>query len=233
VRGGTVREVLINSKCVSEYIRYVITEKKQSVWIAQRNGRTKDGDDKTEVAVLKMFAMSSKRPFVENFMQINLMPISVSYEYEPCDFLKVREVYISRRKKYEKVDGEDIASIVQGINQKKGNVSMVACQPVTFEELEECDTFHQNEKFKKLAELIDQRIYNNYKLWKTNYMAFDMLENSNKFVTHYTKNDKESFINYMNRGLSDIEGDMNELISIFLNIYANPVNNFLQIEKTI
>jgi hypothetical protein len=232
VRGGTVREVLINSRTVSEYMRYAITEKKQSIWIAQRNGRTKDGDDKTEVAVLKMFAMSSKLPFVENFMEINLIPIAVSYEYEPCDFMKVREVYISRYKKYEKEEGEDLASIVHGINQKKGNVSMVACKPLTIEELEECDKFHQNDKFKKLAELIDQRIYNNYKLWKTNYIAFDLLKNSDKFSNHYTEKDKETFINYMNTGLADIDGDMNELTSIFLNIYANPVNNCLQTEKT-
>jgi hypothetical protein len=147
--------------------------------------------------------------------------------------MKVREVYISRRKKYEKEEGEDLASIVQGINQKKGNVSMVACKPLTIKELEECNKFHQNDKFKKLAELIDRKIYNNYKLWKNNYIAFDMLNYSNQFCNHYTEKDKETFINYMNMGLTDIDGDMNELISIFLNIYANPVKNFLQTEKTI
>jgi len=229
VRGGTVREVLINSRNVSDYMRHAITQKKQSIWIAQRNGRTKDGDDKTEVAVLKMFAMSSKLHFVDNFMEINLMPLSISYEFEPCDFMKVREIYISRRKQYEKESGEDLVSIKNGISQQKGNVSMVVCAPITPQELDECDKFHQNEKYKKLAEIIDQRIYNSYKLWKTNHIAFDLLHKSAKFSNQYSHEDKEYFINYMNTGLANIEGDINELTEIFLNIYANPVHNWIKI----
>jgi len=232
VRGGYGREILINSKNVSEYIRHAITQKKQSIWIAQRNGRTKDGDDKTEIAVLKMFAMSSKLPFVENFIELNLMPVAVSYEFEPCDFMKVRELYISQEKKYEKKPGEDLESILNGINQKKGNVSIVACKTITYEELEECDKQQQNDKFKKLAEIIDKKIYNNYKLWKTNYIAFDLLNKRNQFTDKYSTLDKESFIAYMDAGLSDIEGNMPELISIFLNLYANPVKKFLSLQKT-
>jgi len=228
IRGGSVREVLINSKNVSDYMRYAITQKKQSVWIAQRNGRTKDGDDKTEVAVLKMFAMSSKLPFVDNFMEINLMPLAISYEFEPCDFMKVREVYISHRKQYEKESGEDFISIKNGITQQKGNVSMVVCEPVTREELEECNKLNQNEKFKKLAKIIDKRIYSNYKLWKTNYLAFDMLNQTTQFSNYYSQEDKEYFTNYMNTGLANIEGDINELTTIFLNIYANPVINWMK-----
>ena len=227
VRGGNMREILENSKNVSDYIRYAITQKKHSVWIAQRNGRTKNGDDKTEVAVLKMFAMSSKLPFVDNFTEVNLMPVSVSYEYEPCDFMKVRELYISAHKKYEKEHGEDLKSILKGINQKKGNVSIIVCKHITCNELELCDKYNQNEKFKKLAEIIDQRIYSNYKLWKTNYIAFDLLNKCSQFSNHYSIQEKDAFINYMNTGLAEIEGDMNELITIFLNIYANPVRNKL------
>ncbi len=107
VRDGTAREIFVNSLHVSEYMRHAITEKHQSTWIAQRNGRTKDGNDKTEVAVLKMFAMSSKKSFVENLEELNITPIAVSYEYEPCDFMKTREIYFSLRGHYQKAPGED------------------------------------------------------------------------------------------------------------------------------
>ena len=100
VRGGTMREIFNNSLKVSQYMRYAITQKHQSTWIAQRNGRTKNGFDSTEVAVLKMFSMSSSAEFVSNLLELNITPIAISYEYEPCDFLKTRELYISQKKQY-------------------------------------------------------------------------------------------------------------------------------------
>ena len=224
VRSGTGREIFINSLNVSEYMRYTITEKHQSTWIAQRNGRTKDGSDKTELAVLKMFAMSSKKPFVENLNELNITPITVSYEYEPCDFMKTREMYFSRRGHYQKAPGEDLNSILHGILQFKGNTHYTICKTITTEELEECAKLPQSEQFKELATIIDKRIYAGYKLWKTNYIAHDMLYKKSEFTELYNSNDREKFMEYMTGGLQKIDGDMSELQEIFLEIYANPVD---------
>lgn len=228
IRGGTAKEIFINSQNVSDYMRYAITQKNESTWIAQRNGRTKDGDDKTQVAILKMFAMSGSKEFVDNLAEMNIVPIAVSYEYEPCDFLKTREIYISRRQTYIKADNEDLNSIVTGIMQFKGGINYTICPAIYIEELQKCESLSQKNRFKELATIIDARIYKGYKLFKTNYMAFDLLEKSNRFADRHTYQDKESFIEYMEKGLDAIDGDKDELREIFLNIYANPVRNKME-----
>ena len=229
IRSGSAKEIYKDSILASEYIRYNILEKKESVWIAQRNGRTKDGDDKTELGVLKMFSLSSDKPFLENFEELNITPIAISYEYEPCDFLKTMELYISSFQKYVKEPGEDLRSIISGIMQPKGQVNITVTPPITREELEYCDQFEKNAKFNHLAEIMDKRIYQGYKLYKNNYIAYDMLNNANTYVDLYTKEDKEFFVSYMRNGLSKLpcakEDNMNEMENIFLKIYANPVNN--------
>lgn len=225
VRGGNIRDFYKNSMEVSQYMRYAITQKKQSTWIAQRNGRTKNGDDKTEMAVLKMFAMSSKKPFVENLLELNIMPISISYEYEPCDFLKTAELYVSSYQKYVKAPNEDLNSILHGIQQFKGKISLVVCEPIGMTDLREADTFEKNEKFQHLAEIIDKRIYAHYKLWKTNYIAFDLLHHDNRFAAFYSEQEKQDFTTYMNNGINAIQGDKEELTQIFLTLYANPIKN--------
>jgi len=224
VRGGTARELFVNSMKVSEYMRFAITQKGQSTWIAQRNGRTKDGIDKTEIGVLKMFAMSSKKDFVENLNELNITPIAVSYEYEPCDFLKAREIYISRRQQYQKQEGEDLMSILQGIKQYKGDIHYTICKPISEEELENCAKFPPSERFKMLAVLIDDRIYSGYKLFKTNYIAHDLRAEKTEFADKYLLEEKQKFEQYMNTGLAQIDGDKKELQQIFLGIYANPVD---------
>lgn len=225
VRGGTAREVFINSLNVSEYMRYAITEKRESVWIAQRNGRTKDGLDKTEIAVLKMFAMSSKKPFIENLGELNITPIAVSYEYEPCDFLKTKEMYISRRQIYIKDPSEDFNSIQHGITQFKGNAHYTICDTLKFDELYNCVNPCNLEQFKELANIIDKKIFTGYKLWKTNYIAHDILHDKTEFSVFYDQEDRRKFTEYMHNGLSRLDGDPNELQEIFLGIYANCVDN--------
>lgn len=232
-RGGTIREIFMNSLRVSQYMRYAITQKKESTWIAQRNGRTKNGNDKTDDAVLKMFAMSSKAPFVENMAELNITPISISYEYEPCDFLKTREIYISRNKEYIKEPEEDFLSILHGIKQWKENINLTICDTITKEELEHCDTFTNKDKFRELAQIMDRKIYANYKLWKTNYIAHDMLNNSNTFSSYYSKEEKDNFVDYMIEGLKNIDGNMEELQEIFLGIYASPVRNCFLLQEEI
>lgn len=229
-RSGNAKDFYRDSILASEYMRYVINEKKESVWIAQRNGRTKDGDDKTELGVLKMFSLSSDKPFVENLSELNITPVAISYEYEPCDFLKTMELYISSFQKYVKEPGEDLRSIVSGIMQQKGQINISVTPTITKEELEYCDQFEKNTKFTQLAEIIDKRIYQNYKLYKNNYIAYDILNNSHDYKELYCQSDKEHFIDYMKTGLSKLpctkDGEMNEMENIFLKIYANPVKNF-------
>lgn len=228
VRGGTPKQIFINSMHTSKYIRYAINEKKQSIWIAQRNGRTKDGNDQTQQAVLKMFGMSGGRDFTQNFAGLNIAPIVVSYEYDPGDFLKTREVFISRRQTYVKTQGEDLKSILTGIKQFKGKIHLTFAPPISVDELRKIENTPKNERIQNLATLIDTRMYGNYRLWNTNYIAYDML-NGNSFESTYSAGEKAAFAEYINQTLSKIEGDKAELESIFLAIYANPVLNYIKI----
>ncbi|MBR4970431.1 MAG: acyltransferase [Paludibacteraceae bacterium] len=225
MRGGNIKDFYKNSLEVSAYMRHVITEKKESVWIAQRNGRTKDGADKTEIGVLKMFCMSSDKPFLENMNELNFAPVCISYEYEPCDFLKTAELYISRYQKYEKSENEDLNSILQGIQQHKGHIHICMTPPITREELIICDQYEKNNKLVRLAEIIDKRIYNGYKLYPNNYIAYDLLSGGDTYANFYTKEEKQNFMEYMTDGIKSlaINADINELIQIFLSIYANPI----------
>ena len=225
VRGGSVHDFYRNSLEVSSYMRYAILEKHQSVWIAQRNGRTKNGDDHTEIAVLKMFSISSDKTFVDNMAELNITPIVTSYEYEPCVFLKTQELYISQYQQYIKEAGEDLNSILLGIIQPKGGICVCATPTITVDELQYCDGFDKNEKFSHLAQIIDQRVYSHYKLWKNNFIAYDLTEDGDKYIMKYTPEEKKAFEEYMNEGLKSLVGEADELKSIFLNIYANPVRN--------
>ncbi len=225
MRKGMMKDFYQNSIRVSSYMRYVLLEKKQSVWIAQRNGRTKDGADQTDMAVLKMFALGSQKEFYENMKELNITPIVISYEYEPCDFLKTQEAFISRYQSYEKEPGEDLNSILSGIRQRKGHIHFAVTEMISEEELHACNQLDRNKKFQQLAKIIDRRIYSNYRLWPTNYIAYDILYQSYKYREFYTEAEKSDFLVYMNEGLKGLVGDESELRDIFLEIYANPVIN--------
>jgi hypothetical protein len=165
------------------------------------------------MGVLKMFSLSSDKSFVDNLDELSITPVAVSYEYEPCDFLKTAELYISRLQKYVKGENEDLNSILTGIQQKKGKVHLSMTEPISRKELEICDEKEKNEKMVALASLIDQRIYKSYKLFKTNYIAYDILNGGNAFADHYSTDEKKDFIAYMNDGLAHIgiEADPSEL----------------------
>ena len=228
VRSGTPRQIFINSMHTSKYIRYAINEKLQSIWIAHRNGRAKDGNDQTQQAVLKMFGMSGGRDFTQNFSALNIAPVVISYEYDPGDFLKTREIFISRRQTYVKAQDEDLNSIITGIKQFKGKIHLTFAPPISVDELRQIENTPKNERIQNLAILIDKRVYGNYRLWNTNYIAYDML-NDKCFDSIYSAAEKVAFADYMNKALSNIEGDKAELESIFLAIYANPVLNYIKI----
>ena len=227
IRGISARELYLSSQQLSKYIRESITSGHSSVWIAQRQGRTKDGMDTTEQGLLKMLDMSGTKDFVENFKEIQIVPISMSYEYEPCDIMKARELLISRTQKYVKRELEDLESIILGIKQQKGNVHMNIDTPITEQEIVEAAEFDKNDRYKKMRYAVDRRVIQGYKLWKTNYMAYDWVNNTTKYADHYDKADLEAFQEYVAGQLKLVETtlDQKELKDIFLHIYSNPVLN--------
>ena len=227
IRGISARELYLSSQQLSKYIRESITSGHSSVWIAQRQGRTKDGIDVTEQGLLKMLDMSGTKDFVENFKEIQIVPISMSYEYEPCDIMKAREVLISRTQKYVKRELEDLESIILGIKQQKGNVHMNIDTPITEAEIIEASECDKNDRYKKMRYAVDRRVIQGYKLWKTNYMAYDWVNNTTKYSDHYDKADMEAFREYIFGQMKLAESTLNqeELLDILLHIYSNPVLN--------
>lgn len=226
IRGGTPRDFYKNSLRLSQYIRHAITEKNESIWIAQRNGRTKDGNDKTDQGIIKMFAMSSDKVQNENILELNIAPMVISYEWETCDAAKLKELYVSRTQKYVKAPGEDLNSILNGITQFKGNVHIEITQPLKDEELVGLKNMDKHEMYNYITNLINTRIHTNYKFWKTNYIAFDIENNSTEYLNKkYTKSDLESFVDRMENTINKIEGNKSDLKSIYLGIYSNPIKN--------
>jgi hypothetical protein len=224
--GGSVREFYKSSLLLSEYMRYVITEKHHSVWIAQRNGRTKDGKDRTDQGIIKMLCMSNSDDKVKAIADLNIVPVSVSYEWESCDILKTVELYERQFGPYIKKPGEDLNSILTGITQYKGNVHFEVCKPLSFEELNEFSDLTSVDFHKAVANLLDQRICSSYHLYPNNYIAHDILYGNKKYADMYSSEEKDAFMHRMNKLLKyEEECDMDKLCEIFLGIYANPVDS--------
>ncbi len=228
-REGNVKELYDISKQLSAYIRHTIVDKNVSVWIAQRNGRTKDGNDITQTGLLKMLNMSGGKNFIESINQLNIVPLTISFEYEPCDALKVQELYLSDlHSKYVKAPGEDLNSILTGIKQNKGNIHLAFGDVIEIETLSEIDkATNENEKIKQLTSLIDKQIHQNYKLNAVNYIAYDLLHKTNLFEGNYTIVEKQDFINYTNNQLKNLTGEQDVLKHLFIKLYATPVANKL------
>lgn len=225
IRGVSARELYLCSQMLSEYIRLSITSGKSSIWLAQRQGRTKNGYDITEQGLLKMLDMSGQGDFVHNFMELNIIPMSISYEYEPCDILKARELLISRTQKYVKADGEDLQSIITGIKQQKGNIHLNIGKPLTEEEIVAASKCDKNDRYQFIRHAVDIRVIEGYQLWKTNYVAYDLLNKGYKYSDRYSPEDVESFVAYMEKQLDTVEPTLcrEDLREIFLGIYANSV----------
>ena len=225
IRGISARELYLSSQLLSRYIRETVTSGTGSVWIAQRQGRTKNGIDTTEQGLLKMCDMSGTKDFVQNFMELHVVPMSISYEYEPCDILKARELLISRTQKYVKTENEDLQSILLGIKQQKGNVHLEINTPLTEEEICEAACCDKNDRYQSIRHTLDRRIINGYKLWKTNYMAYDIVNPGGKYSDKYAPAELDAFKAYIEGQLKKVEPtlDQDELRDILLHIYSNPV----------
>lgn len=222
-RGGNMKDFYRSSLHLSHYIRYVLTECGESVWIAQRNGRTKNGIDRTDQGIVKMFCLSRRDDKIAALADLHIVPVAVSYEWESCDVLKALELYESQFAKYTKKPGEDLNSILTGITQRKGRVCFEICEPITEADLAPFVPLTENEYHKAVAELIDRRILAAYHLFPNNYIAYDLRYGTSRYADHYTTEERTAFEQRLH-GLLDYDTcDLDNLTDIFLGIYANPV----------
>lgn len=220
VRSDNPRVVYESSKLLSSYIRKRVAGGERSIWISHRGGRTKDGYDRTEQGLLKMLDMSGTGSFVENFSEIGLLPVTISYEYETCCALKAQETLLKERQGfYKKQPGEDINSMLQGFMQPKGRIHVDFGKPITRDELQIADGAQRNEKFRILANIIDRKLKASFRMWPTNYAAADLLEGRDKYFKQgmYTVEDREKLVERLRK---ESEGMPEEVYTRMLNIYA-------------
>lgn len=230
-RALTMRQMLAASACMSRYMHYTIGEKKQSIWIAQREGRAKDSNDRTQDSVLKMLAMGGEGDVVDRLMEMNIAPLAISYEFDPCDFLKAQEFQLKRDvADYKKTSADDLLNMRTGLFGYKGRVhfQMAAC---INDELAKLDrSLPKPEFFTRVSALIDQRIHANYRMYPNNYIAHDLLEGNENFASCYTAEEKQRFVSYLEKQLERVtipNKDVDFLRRMMLLMYANPLKNQL------
>jgi glycerol-3-phosphate O-acyltransferase len=232
-RGLSPRELLGSSKLMAEYIGQLLLRENRSVWIAQREGRTKDGNDATHPGVLKMLSMGSEgQSLMQYFKTIKIVPVSISYEYDPTDALKMPQLMAeANAEKYTKEKNEDFMTLLSGIiGQKKRihiHVGNVLDQELTAIEAE---FDNNNKQIQALAQVIDDSIHQTYKLWPTNYIAYDLLYKTGQFATYYTEAEKSLFERRLEMRIDENNEQMK---GGFLAMYANPVVNKLKFENAV
>lgn len=229
-RSVPLSQVLEYSLDLSRYIREAITLNRTSVWLAQREGRAKDGNDATQGGLLKMLSISDEDlNFMDNFGALNIIPLSISYEYDPTDSMKIPQLLaLEEGRKYLKNKNEDLDSIIKGISGYKGNVHLSIGKMISKEELLPISKIkRKNERLRELGNLIDEQIIKNYRLWGTNFIAYDIINNTEKFKDKYSPLEKKEFVSYMRKQISPLIGKTKDLNRLFLQQYSNPVNNKL------
>ena len=235
LRALSMRQKLEASARMSRYIHYTIGEKNQSIWIAQREGRAKDANDRTQDSVLKMLAMGGEGHVIDRLMEINLAPLAISYEYDPCDFLKAQEFQLKRDiPDYKKSTADDLLNMQTGLFGYKGRVHFQTGACIN-DELAKMDrSLSKPELFARLSALIDKRIHANYQINPNNYVAHDLLEGNETFASHYTAEDRQRFITYVDGQLDRIaipNKDLSFLREKMFLMYANPLRNYLSAIK--
>jgi len=225
-RGLGPRDMLKSSQNLSEYIRHLLLEENRSVWLAQREGRTKDGNDITQQGVLKMLALAKgDLGIAEYFSKIKIVPVAISYEFDPTDALKMPEIMAKRMdEEYTKSANEDFNSILKGALGKKGRIHLEAGKVLNEDWFKNVvkEESSVNEQLKSIASGIDQRIYKNYKLWPSNYIACDLLNNNEEYGSYYTEKEKRQFERRLTRRV-DLKNALE--VNSYLLMYANPVVN--------
>lgn len=224
-RGLSPRELFLSSRNMSEYISRLLLSENRSVWIAQREGRTKDGNDQTQQGVLKMLTLGAEEQnVVKYFKKIKIVPVSISYEYDPTDALKMPQLLAQAKNElYVKEKNEDFITLLSGIIGQKKRIH-IHIGKVLDEELNQLEEFgdNSNKQIQGLAQIIDDSILSSYRLWPTNYIAYDLLHKSDEYKKFYTENEKSLFERRLEMR---IDTDNKEMVESFLYMYANPVIN--------
>ncbi len=230
-RALTMRQMLEASARMSRYMHYTIQEKNQSIWIAQREGRAKDSDDRTQESVLKMLAMGGEGDIIDRLMDMRIAPLAISYEYDPCDYLKAKEFQQKRDiEDFKKSAADDLANMQTGLMGYKGRVHFQTAACIN-DELQQVDrSLPKPELFTAIAALIDRHIHRNYRLYPGNYVAHDLLTGTATFAAHYTPEEQQRFEAYITQQIGRIDlpaKDEPFLREKLLLMYANPLTNQL------
>lgn len=233
-RGVSVRQMLEVSDTLSAYINHTIKDTKESIWIAQREGRAKDSNDQTQPSVLKMLCMAGGKDIIGNLKSLNIVPVAISYEFDPCDYLKAQEFQLKRdNPEYHKTQRDDLLNMETGILNNKGRVHFTFSKLIN-EQLDQLDpNMNRNELFAAVASIIDKEIYRHYRFYPNNYVAYDLLSGTRRFSDHYGLKDKKAFEEYLQKQLDKIvipNKDENFLRKKILEMYANPLKNFLALK---
>ncbi len=233
-RGVSVRQMLEVSGTLSAYINHTIKDTKESIWIAQREGRAKDSNDRTQPSVLKMLCMAGGKDIIGNLKSLNIVPVAISYEFDPCDYLKAQEFQLKRdNPEYHKTQRDDLLNMETGILNNKGRVHFTISQLIN-DQLDQLDpNMDRNELFAAVASIIDKEIYRHYRFYPNNYVAYDLLSGTRRFSDHYGLKDKKAFEEYLQKQLDKIvipNKDENFLRKKILEMYANPLKNFLALK---
>jgi 1-acyl-sn-glycerol-3-phosphate acyltransferase len=231
LRGLPPRELLQSSKLMSEYIGQLILRENRSVWIAQREGRTKDGNDATHTGVLKMLAMGSDdENLMRYFKSLKVVPVSISYEYDPTDALKMPQLMAEANNEiYVKEKNEDFLTLLSGIMGQKKRIHIHIGDVLDHElDIIATENDNSNKQIQALTQVIDDAILTNYRLWPTNYIAYDLLNQTNRFADYYTETERQLFERRL-----EIKIDQSNKVALegFLSMYANPVVNKLKYQN--
>lgn len=230
-RDGRVREALDNARHLSAYIHHAVNEQKESVWIAQREGRAKDSNDRTQESVIKMLSLGADGDSKANIMALNIIPVAISYEYDPNDYLKVREFLLRRRDPdFKKTQRDDLFSMETGILRQKGRVHFRIGKCIN-EELEKVESTDRAEVVAKVCTVLDRAIHSGYRIFPCNYIAYDLVHHTDEYSGNYTEQDVADFEAYITRQLEkvdepDITPEEREFMRhTMLSMYANPLKN--------
>lgn len=235
-RSLPMRQMLMASKRLSEYMHFVINEKNDNIWIAQREGRAKNSDDRTQEAILKMMTMGGEGSVAERLLQLHIVPLAISYEYDPCDFLKAREMQLRRDVEgWKKGPMDDVVSMQTGIMGYKGHI-YYHCAPCIDEWLNTLpEDMPKGDFYKTVVTHIDHEIWRGYRLYPGNYVALDLLHGTSEYTDKYTDADRATFEKYIDGQLAKIQDlpnpDMAFLRERILEMYANPAINQLSVAK--
>ncbi len=234
-RSASIREMLASSKRLSSYMHHTITERKQPIWLAQREGRAKDSNDFTQEGLIKMLSMYSSGNMVDALKELNIAPTSISYEYDPCDYLKAKEFQQKRdNPEHKKSPMDDLVNMQQGLMGYKGAIHYHVANCIN-DEIDQIDrTLTKNEITATVARIIDKYIHSNYRFWPINYYYYELLTGDTRFADKYTPEEATKLDAYLADRIAKVdlpEKDEAFLRTKILEMYANPLKNYLKVTE--